>query len=179
MEGDNTKTERKIKSWLGGHGGWLRLGAKILLLVAIFFVFFGVCFGLHRVNDPSMSQRLEDGDLVLYSKMIDEYKVGDVVIFEHEGQTYTSAIIAESGDLLEIDENGRLHLNGTQISDDVIITPEQKNELSMSPQFRVPTDSFFVLNENLESIKDSRSFGAINKRDMKGKVVGVLRTRSI
>lgn len=179
MESSNTKSENKIKSWLGGHSGWLRLGTKIMLLVVVFLVFFGVCFGVHRINDPSMSRRLEDGDLILYSKMVNEYKVGDVIVFEYEGQTYTSAIVAEGGDLVEIDESGHLYLNGTQVSDDIVITPEQKDELSMSPQFRVPADTFFVLNENLESVKDSRSFGTINKNNIKGKVVGVLRTRSI
>ena len=170
-------TENKSKLWVANHKGWLLLGAKIALLAVVVWVIFGVCFGMYRISGPAMSPRLQDGDLILYSRIAGQYGPGDVVLYEHAGATYVSAIIASGGDLIEIDNSGYLRLNGAQISQAVAVTPEQQGDITST--YRVPTGSFFMLNENLDSMEDSRTFGAIYEKDIKGKIVGLLRTRSI
>lgn len=173
------KNTADIKSWLTNHKDWLRLGAKIISLVVILWVIFGVCFGLDRISGPAMSPRLEDGDLVLYSRLANDYGNGDVVIYEHDSKTYISSILAGTDDLIEIDKYGHLSINGAQFSDDIAYTPEQRDTIKPASAFRVPTDSYFVLNTNLDAIEDSRTFGAIPRSKIKGKIIGVLRTRSI
>ena len=168
-----------FKAWFVRHKDWLRVAAKGFVLIALFWVLFGVCFGIHRISGPAMSKRLEDGDLVLYSRMANEYQGGDVVIYDHDGKTYVSAILSKANDLIEIDSYGRLHLNGAQVSDDIVFTPEQKDLAGATSTFRVPANSYYVLNEDLNSMEDSRSFGAISSTSIKGKIIGVLRTRSI
>ena len=61
-----------------------------------------------------MSTRLEDGDLILYTKLSNDYKEGDAVVYEIDGIQYVSSILAQPGDLIELDEKGHLHINGTQ-----------------------------------------------------------------
>lgn len=173
------KIATNIKSWLTNHKDWLRLGAKIVSLVIIIWIVFGLCFGFDRISGPAMSPRLEDGDLVLYSRLANDYQNGDVVIYERDGKTYISSILAGADDLIEIDKYGHLAINGTQSSDDVAYTPEQRDTIKPASAFRVPTDSFFVINSNLDAIEDSRTFGAIPRDKIKGKIIGVLRTRSI
>ena len=168
-----------IKDWCTRHKGWIRVIAKIFVLLILFVVLFGVMFGFYRISGPAMSKRLEDGDLVMYSRMTSEYQGGDVVIYDYDGKTYVSAILAKADDLIEIDSYGRLHLNGAQVSDDIVFTPEQRNLVGAASAFRVPANSYYVLNEDLNSMEDSRSFGAIPSTSIKGKIIGVLRTRSI
>ena len=126
-----------------------------------------------------MSPRLEDGDLVLYSRLDHDYQAGDVVIYSHDGATYVSSILAKADDLVEIDKYGHLAINGTQSSEDIAYTPEQRDIIKPASAFRVPTDSYFVINTNLDATEDSRVFGAIPRNEIKGKIIGVLRTRSI
>lgn len=176
---DQNPTKSKVSLWLIKYKDWWRIGAKILILVTTLWLVFGVCFGLHRVNGPAMSTRLEDGDLVLYTKLSNDYKEGDAVVYEIDGTQYTSSILAQPGDLIELDEKGHLYINGTQYSDYVVYTPEQSDFIAMSSAYRVPSDSYFLLNQNLEAIEDSRTFGAIPASFIRGKIIGVLRTRSI
>ena len=126
-----------------------------------------------------MSNRVEDGDLMLYSRIDDEYGQDDVVIFDYEGQLHVSVVLAKGGDLVEIDEHGCLYVNHVQASDAVVYDVDQGDELKISMPFRVPNDSYFLLNENLEDLDDSRNFGAIKAEEIKGKVISILRTRAI
>lgn len=172
-------TKSKASLWLIKHKDWWRIGVKILILIVTLWLVFGLCFGLHRINGPAMSTRLEDGDLVLYTKLSNEYKEGDAVVYEIDGAQYVSSILAQPGDLIELDEKGHLYINGTQYFDYVVYTPEQLDSIAMSSIYRVPSDSYFLLNQNLEAMEDSRTFGAIPASSIRGKIIGVLRTRSI
>ncbi len=174
-----TTIATSFKSWLTSHKDQFRLGVKVAALIAALWLLFGVCFGLHRISGPAMSERLEDGDLVLYTRLAGDYKSGDVIIYEHDGGTYVSAILAVADDVIEVDSYGHLSLNGILVSDNIAFTPEQKSLVEPSAVLRVPSNSYYVLNENLDSLEDSRSFGAIPSKDIKGKIIGLLRTRSI
>lgn len=126
-----------------------------------------------------MSERLKDGDLVLYTRLTNDYQIGDVIIYEHDNKTYISTIIAEADDVIEITPYGQLIINNSQFSDDIIFNPEQNDYINQQSTFRVPSNSYYVLNENLDSLEDSRIFGAISIKDIKGKIIGLLRTRSV
>lgn len=126
-----------------------------------------------------MTGRIEDGDLILFSRTDSEYHVGDAVIFIHDGSTYVSAILATAGDTVDIDEVGRLYVNQIRVSEEKIYNLEDGEKPSISLPYRVPSNSYFVLNKNLEAVEDSRNFGAIFKSDIKGKAMTILRTRSI
>jgi len=158
---------------------WIRLGLKLVVLGVVLWLVFGLFVGLHRVNGVAMSVRVKDGDLVLYSRADNDFHADDVVIFEHDGSEMLSTILAVPNDLIEIDEIGCLYVNGVQVSENIVYNLEQGETPGISFPYRVPIDSYFLLNENLEAPEDSRSFGAIFKSDIKGKIVGVLRTRSI
>ena len=168
-----------MKLSIAKYRDWIRLILKLVILVVVLWLIFGVFVGLHRVNGVTMSNRVEDGDLVLYSRINDEYAADDVIIFEHDAKTMVSSILAMPNDLIEIDENGCLYVNGIQVSEDVVYNLEQGETPGISLPYRVPNGSYFLLNENLEAPEDSRSFGAIFKKDIKGKIVGILRTRSV
>lgn len=176
---DQTATKSRATLWLAKHKDYWRISTKILILIATLWLIFGVCFGLFRVNGPAMSMRLEDGDLVLFSKLANNYKEGDIVVYEKDGAQYVSSVLAHPGDLIELDEKGYLHINGVQYSDRAVYTPEQLDSVKMSSVYRVPSDSYFLLNQNLEVMEDSRTFGAIPTSSIKGKIIGVLRTRNV
>ena len=168
-----------MKSKLEKHRKWIRFGFKIILLIAIVWLIFGVFVGLHRVNGISMAGRIEDGDLILFSRTESEYHQGDAVIFVHDGNTYVSSILAKAGDTVEIDDVGRLYVNKIRVSEEKIYDLEGGEQPSISLPYRVPSNSYFVLNKNLEATEDSRSFGAIFSKDIKGKAMTILRTRAI
>ena len=168
-----------MKPFVKEHRNWIRLGIKIAILAVILWIIFGVLIGFKRVEGVSMSSRVEDGDLVLFSRTDKTYYPDDVVLFERDDKTYISSILALPGDLITLDEVGRLYVNGAMVSDAIVYDFEQGESPKISFPFRVPESSYFLLNENLEDIDDSRSYGAIFESAIKGKIVSILRTRSI
>ena len=168
-----------MKSKFKRHQNWIRFGFKIVILIVVTWLIFGVFIGLYRVNGIAMAGRIEDGDLVLFSRTESEYHVGDAIVFTHDGKEYVSSVLATGGDLVEIDEVGRLYVNKIRVSEDKIYNLEEGEKPKISLPYRVPTNSYFVLNKNLEAVEDSRSFGAIFRNEIKGKAMTILRTRAI
>ena len=167
------------KVFLRKNRNWVRLIMKSLVLILVLWLLFGVLIGLRRVEGVSMSNRVEDGDLVLFSRTDKTYYPDDVVLFERDNETHVSSILASPGDIVTLDDAGRLYVNGAQVSDRVVYNLNEGETPTISFPFRVPDGSYFLLNGNLEAMDDSRSFGAIYAKDIKGKIVTILRTRSI
>ena len=167
------------KVFLRKNRNWVRLIMKSVVLILVLWLLFGVLIGLRRVEGVSMSNRVEDGDLVLFSRTDKTYYPDDVVLFERDNETHVSSILASPGDIVTIDDVGRLYVNGAQVSDRVVYNLNEGETPTISFPFRVPNGSYFLLNGNLEAMDDSRSFGAVYAKDIKGKIVTILRTRSI
>ena len=168
-----------MKAFLRKNKNWIRLGIKILVLTLVLWLLFGVLIGLRRVEGVSMSHRVEDGDLVLFSRTDKTYYPDDVVLFERDNETHISSILASPGDIVTLDDVGRLYVNGAQVSDRIVYNLAEGEKPDISFPLRVQRNTFFVLNENLEDMNDSRSFGPIPATDIKGKIFTILRTRSI
>ena len=168
-----------MKAFLRKNKNWIRLGIKILVLALVLWLLFGVLIGLRRVEGVSMSHRVEDGDLVLFSRTDKTYYPDDVVLFERDNETLISSILASPGDIVTLDEVGRLYVNGAQVSDRIVYNLAEGEKPGISFPVRVPNNTYFVLNENLEDLNDSRSFGVVRAVDIKGKIFTILRTRSI
>ena len=169
----------KTKTFLKRHHKWIRLLIKITCLVTFIWLLFGVMIGFRRVEGVSMSHRVEDGDLVLFSRTDKTYYPDDVVLFERENETHVSSILASPGDLITLDNVGRLYVNGARVSDAVVYNLDEGETPTITFPVRVPDGSYFLLNGNLEDMDDSRSFGAIFDDQIKGKIVSIFRTRSI
>lgn len=167
------------KVFLRKNRNWVRLIVKSAVLILVLWLLFGVLIGLRRVEGVSMSNRVEDGDLVLFSRTDKTYYPDDVVLFERDNETHVSSILASPGDIVTLDDVGRLYVNGAQVSDRVVYNLNEGETPTISFPFRVPDGSYFLLNGNLEAMDDSRSFGAVYAKDIKGKIVTILRTRSI
>lgn len=159
---------------------WLLLTLKVLAIIAILWFGVGILIGLRRVSDVSMNGRINAGDFILFDRISDNYSVGDVIIYSHDGQEFMSEIVGEEDDTIALNEDGYLLINGDIISSTPVgdytsgeVSPFVKN-------YRVPKGSFFVLNSNYENTDDSRTFGAIIESDIKGVVISLLlRTRDI
>lgn len=158
---------------------WIRLAVKALVIILILWISFGVCLGLRRVSNISMNGRINDGDFVLFDRMKGEYNVGDVVFYTHDNKELLSEIIAVEDDLILIDKDGYLLVNGEAVTDSPVYDFTLGETNPFSNGFRVPAGTYFVLNSNYEITEDSRSFGAVNAKDIKGSVIALmLRTRS-
>jgi len=156
----------------------LYLLLKIAAIITVVLLVFTFMFGLHRGADASMAPAVNDGDLVLFYRLDKTYAVGDALLLEFEGQKQVRRVIAMAGDTVEITEDG-LMVNGALQQEPAIYQTTQRYAGGVSFPLTVGESQVFVLGDARENATDSRVYGAVNVKDTVGKIITILRRRSI
>jgi signal peptidase I len=86
--------------------------------------------------------------------------------------------VAQGGDVVELDEDGQLLVNGN-VQQEEIFYPTEPQGSDISYPYTVEEDSYFVLCDFRTVGFDSRTYGTISKSTLDGKVITVLRRRGI
>lgn len=104
-----------------------------------------------------------------------EYQPGDVLVVELTRDTtwiYLRRLVATGGDLVEIQSDSTLYLNGQPVTGEDWTAdgyvPEGEYAGPDDP-FQVPENSVFLLADNSAGNRDSRHFGAVQRTNIIGK----------
>ena len=173
------KNSKKAASAQSIFKDMLFLLIKIALIMLTFAALFTFLFGLIRYQDPSMSPAIKDGDLVVFHRYTKSgYLAQDVIALKHNGQTHARRVIATAGDTVDITEEG-LYLNGSLQHEPEIYQITERYEEGISFPLTVPEGHVFVLGDARPGATDSRIYGTVAIEDTLGKVMAVIRRRSI
>lgn len=159
--------------------GYLQLAQRVVLVGAMFWVLFGVVFMLARVQGNEMFPAVKDGDLVLAYRLQQSCTKNDVVVYQADGVTHVGRVLALAGDVVNITEDGTLLVNGTTQSGEILYPTYPASAAGLSYPYTVPEGSVFILADYRTNAADSRNFGAIPMRDVKGTVLALLRRRGL
>ena len=154
--------------------GYLSLLYHVILTAAVLLLVFGFVFPLWRVQGQEMFPAIRDGDLLLTSRLDKLYSRGDVVLYEAEGQRHVGRIVARESDRLEITKDGNLTVNGAMQSETLFYPTETEQE---EFSIRVSEGCVYILGDHRDACRDSRDFGPVPTKRVKGKVIGLLRIR--
>ena len=174
--GIKKKTEHKDTS-LGKE--FLLLLTKIAIIILAFSLLFTFVLGIVKYSEPSMAPAVKDGDLVIFYRCVESgYSPGDAIVLNITGQTQIRRIIAMAGDVVDITEDG-LIINGYPQYEFGIFEETHRYVEGITFPLTVPENHIFVLGDNRTSSTDSRIYGAVPVKDALGKVMSVIRYRSI
>lgn len=136
----------------------------IFLFVYIFLV------QPHRVQGVSMHPTFENGELLLTEKVSYRFSGphrGDVVVFEapiERKADFIKRLVAIPGDSVKIFE-GNIYVNSVKVDEKYILgTTEGNVTLTLGE------DEYYVLGDNRLASSDSRVFGSIKRKSIRGKV---------
>lgn len=152
---------------------WWRDAVQTILLAALLALairFFVV--EPFRVDGPSMEPSLYTGERLLVDKV--SYRLhppqrGDIVVFANPTdprEDYIKRVVAVPGDQVEL-RLGKLYVNGQPISEGHVY---QDGVSTYGPQL-VPPGHVFVLGDNRPNSRDSRFFGPVPTRLIKGRAL--------
>lgn len=149
---------------------------KLAIFLVLLLIMFLFVFGIYRCSDNMMAPAFKDGDLAIYYRLQNEYQTSDRIILEKDGETQIRRIVAVSGDSVEITADG-LKVNGFLQQESGIYMETLPYTEGISFPLTVGKDEYFVLGDNRTNAKDSRIYGTVNKEEIKGPVITLLRHR--
>lgn len=150
---------------------------KNFIVILILYLIFNHVIGIGRITNYDMYPALRDGDLVIYNRLSKEYTHGDVITFIKDEKQYYSRIIAIYDDTVDINEEGVLFLNGNIMQEESFY-PTYKSGKESLP-FTIKEGEVFVLGDFRTGAFDSREFGLVSFKDIKGKAISILRVREL
>lgn len=152
---------------------------KAAIMAVTLWVIFGVVFGVMPMKDQSMMPKLAAGDLLFYYRLDRTPGDREVVVFEKEGKTYVGRVVARGGDTVEIREDALLQINGNAIVENEIYYSTEPYEEGIEYPVTLTDEEVFILCDYREGAKDSRYFGPVTKKELKGTVITAIRRSGI
>lgn len=124
-----------------------------------------------QIYGTSMSPTLSKGDIAVSTKT-GNFDTGDVIAFYYNNKILVKRVIAQSGQWVDIDEQGNVYVNGIVI-DEPYITDRALGECDIKLPYQVPESKIFVMGDNRSVSVDSRSttIGCIGEEEIVGKIV--------
>ncbi len=170
---------KTIKSLLREYAETIAIAILVAVILRIFVV------SAYRVSSGSMEDALIEGDYIFVNKLAYKFSepiAGDVIVFENPydaERDYIKRIVAIGGQTVEIVDKV-LYVDGevapippqSKHSDYKILPAVLSNRDNFGPML-VPAGQYFLMGDNRDDSQDSRFWGCIDKRFIKGKAIFV------
>lgn len=138
--------------------------AAIAVLIAVLLL------PVLQIYGSSMSPTVEEGDIVVSVKG-SNFETGDLVAFYYNNKILVKRVIGQSGDWVDIDEDGNVYVNN-QLVDEPYLQNKSMGECDITLPYQVPDSKLFVMGDNRSVSIDSRSnaVGCVASEQVVGRI---------
>lgn len=129
----------------------------LLFPLIVFTLLLSTSVGIVKISGDSMKPALQDGDYVFYYRQFKEVTLGDIILFERNGEKFIKRVYGIPGDSVEITKKEILLINGVPpVIDDLAVQGttfprDLKNKLTLKQ------NEYFVLGDYRSISLDSRN----------------------
>ncbi len=86
-----------------------------------------------------------------------------------ETKTFVKRVVGLPGERLRIDDDGRVHINASPLSEPYVKPEFNRNPAAINEQ-AIPPGTYFVIGDNRDQSNDSRFFGPVPARLIRGTI---------
>lgn len=166
------EAELKKERYKSNYGRVLRSTVFSLLVVAAMAVLIAVLLlPVLQISGTSMTDTLHNEDIVIAVNS-SKFKTGDVIAFYYNNNILIKRVIANSGDWVDIDEDGNVYVNNILL-DEPYLKEKALGECNITLPYQVPDKKCFVMGDHRSTSIDSRnsSIGCIGEDAVVGKII--------
>lgn len=150
----------------------LRFMIELAVALVVVLGIFSAVVGFSTVDGVSMDPTLSNSQKVVFLRMGKNYEIGDIVAIKMpSGDRYVKRVVALEGDTVEL-KDGAVYVNGRKLDEPYAVGRTEPQESRVSYPYVVEKDAVFVLGDNRPESIDSRTFGAVIKDNVKGRILG-------
>ena len=170
-------TTEKISSVLGSIGKFIMSFLEtVVVALVISVVLYLFIMTPHEVVGRSMDPTYKNGEMLMANKILYKMKKperGDVIIFKYsETQDFIKRIIGLPRETVML-KDGKLYINGNMLDESHYLSSSVYTNsgeyLKEGETITVPEGRYFACGDNRPHSSDSRAFGPIDEKDIKGK----------
>lgn len=142
-----------------------------IVVIAFAIILSTRIFNVLEVSGNSMEPSLYSGDLLISTKVFG-YEKGDIIAFYYNDSILIKRVIATEGDIVHIDDEGKVYINSQELKEDYVQELAYGN-CDVTFPYRVTNNELFVLGDNRKTSIDSRveSIGTISEEKVLGKII--------
>lgn len=173
---------RKRRQKLKNREDFRALLRRIILVALIFFIVFHCLLTITRISGNAMFPSVRDGDIVIGYMAEKNFQRDDIITYRSaDNKLLTGRILCAGDDVIYIDEDGFLYVNGTRQTG-IVMKKSWFSEIEKFP-YVIPANYVLVSVDVLtdttyEKDKDYSSYVAmVKKTDIKSKTICIVRRR--
>lgn len=109
-----------------------------------------------KVYTNTMAPSVNKDDIVMVVKK-SHLEPGELIGFYYNNKLMIKRVIAQAGDVVDIDDNGIVYVNGSPL-DEPYVSNQQRGDASIDFPYTVPEAQLFVLSDDRSNLLDSRNY---------------------
>ena len=185
-EENSEKLAKKLKRSERSVKDYQYFVLRVLVFLLVLWVLFFQIVGLTHMPNGDMYPRLDAGDLVLFYRLDKNVQAQDVIVLEKatpdsegERQLFICRVVAVAGDTVEITDSGHLVVNGNSMIESNIFYSTPSYEGFTEYPLTLNAGECFVLADFRQGGSDSRYFGPVAQKEIRGTVITILRRNNL
>lgn len=184
-ESGERRIRKKLRRAESGVREYQTLLIRLAALLLVIWLLFFQIVGLTHMPNGDMSPRLDAGDLVLFYRLDRNVEAQDVIVIEKvtpdnpQKQLFICRVAAVSGDTVEITDTEQLKVNEIPVLEQNIFYPTSRYVGFTEYPLKLEEGECFVLADNRVGGTDSRYFGAVDKSEILGTVITIVRRNGL
>ena len=146
-----------------------------LILLLIQWLLFAFIIGIKMVPNDDMYPNIKAGDIMMYYRLNKTPNAQDIIFLRKNKTDYVGRVVAGAGDTVEVTKEGNLLINGNMVTESNIFFTTPLYEGFVEYPLKLSNGKYFVLADKREGGEDSRYYGPVDQKEIKGTLIGLYR----